>query len=259
MRRPLRLLSYNVRYATLDTGRLAWAERRDAVASTVRFHRPDAVAVQECWLGQLDDLRERLPAYDWVAHPDDNGEHTPVGYRPDRLDLRDSGAVTLHPEGERNVPGWDAAAPRQATHATLADRETGTGFTLFSVHLDHAGERAREAGAALLREELPDGPVAVLGDLNCAPGDPPYRTFDADLVDAREAADHVHGPRETYVGFGGEGGGEDDDPEPARLDYAFLRGFDVEAYGVAADVDADWSHPSDHLPVVVDATPRDGQ
>ena len=45
----LRLLTYNVRYATLDTGENAWERRRDGVGSLVRFHDPDVVCLQEVW------------------------------------------------------------------------------------------------------------------------------------------------------------------------------------------------------------------
>jgi endonuclease/exonuclease/phosphatase family metal-dependent hydrolase len=254
---PLRVLTYNVRYANLDTGWVEWPERRDAVASTIRHHRPDAVAVQECWMEQLPDLRTRLPEYEWVAHPDDNGEHTPIAYRPERLTVERSGAYGLAPEGERGVPAWDAAAPRQATHATFTDRETGVPFTLTSVHLDHRGERAREEGARLVHERVPDGHVVVAGDCNCGPTDPPYAVLAGDLTDAREAAPYTHGPAETYVGFDGDGTGEEGDPERRRLDYVFVRGFEVAGYAVAADVNGAWRHPSDHLPVVADLRPAE--
>lgn len=248
---PLRVCSYNIRYAGLDEGRVAWPKRRDGVAGALRLYRPDAVALQECWLEQLPDLRARLPAYEWVAHPDRNGEHTPIGYRPDRLEHVDSGAFGLAPGGERAVPAWDADIPRQVTHARLRDRESGEPFTLFSVHLDHRGERARTEGAKLLRERLPDGRVLLAGDYNCSTADPPYRTLTAVLDDARAEATHVLGPEETYVGFDGAGFGEDE-PTARRLDYVLLRGFEVDAYAVGPAVDDDWHYPSDHLPVVVD-------
>ncbi len=248
----LRVLTYNVRYANLDSGWVDWPERRDAVAATIRHHRPDVVAVQECWMGQLSDLRERLPGYDWVAHSDGNGEHTPIAYRPERVAVERSGVYGLAPGGEIGVPAWDAAAPRQATHATFVDRETGISFSLTSVHLDHEGERARAEGARLVRERQPSGPAVVAGDLNCAPEDPPYELLHRALTDAREAVTDAHGPRETYVGFGGDGTGEDGEPEPRRLDYVFVRGLEVVGYAACADVDADWRYPSDHLPVVVD-------
>jgi endonuclease/exonuclease/phosphatase family metal-dependent hydrolase len=248
---PLRVLSYNIRYAGLDTGRADWSERREAVAGVLRHHRPDLVTLQECWLEQLPDLRERL-SLSWVAHPDGNGEHTPIGYRPDRIEVLDEGAFGLAPDGERGVPAWDATYPRQVTHATVRDRATDRTFSLASVHLDHQGARAREKGAAMVLDRLPEGSAVVAGDCNCRPDEEPYRRLTAGLDDAHERATHVHGPAETYVGFGGDGTGETDTPERRRLDYVFVRGFEVTAQTTATDVGPDWHHPSDHLPVVVD-------
>jgi len=237
----LRLGTYNVRYSGLDEGALAWEQRREGVAAALREHRPDAVALQECWMGQLDDLRERLPGYDWVAHPDDVGAHTPIGYRPERLTVADTTAFGLAPGGQRGVLGWDAALPRTVTGATLLDDRTDRRLTLLSVHLDHRGERARLEGARLALERLPDGPAAVAGDCNCEPGSDPYRALTAELDDARPAAARRVGPEATYAGFG-------DDADRRRIDYLFVRGVEVAVYRT---VDAD-PPPSDHRLVLAD-------
>lgn len=249
-----RVVTYNVRYAGLDDGALAWDARRDAVAATVRALDPDAVALQECWLGQLDDLRERLAGYGWAAEPDAAGEHTPVGYRTDRLDLEAVEVFGVASGGERGVLAWDAAVPRTVTRATLRVPGVGEAVSVLSVHLDHRGSRARSEGARLVVDRLPAGPVVVAGDYNCEPGSEPYRVLAAELDDAAAVAAERSGPEATYVGFGGAAAGESDAPEPGRIDHVFVRGFDVAAYRVVAPDDP----PSDHLPVVVDLVPRPG-
>lgn len=259
----VRVATYNVRYSGLDDGSLAWEARRDAVAATVRELSPDAVALQECWMGQLGDLRERLPDYGWAAAPDDVGAHTPVGYRTDRVDCDAVDAFGVAPGGERGVLAWDAAVPRTVTRATLRVPGVERAVPVFSVHLDHRGERARLEGARLVRDRLPDGPVVVAGDCNCEPGSEPYRVLAAELDDSRAVAAGRSGPEATYVGFGGRGTGEPGAPEAKRIDYVFVRGFDVAAYRVVAPDDVGVSlgddatlPPSDHLPVVVDLVPR---
>lgn len=259
---PLRLASYNLRYAGLDAGSLAWERRRDRIASIVESLAPDVLALQECWLDQLDDLRGRLPAYDWLTAPDASGEHTPIGYRPDRLTAVSSGGFGLAPGGERGVVGWDAELPRTATHATFRDARADHGspadrrFTCCSVHLDHRGERARVEGARLVRDRLPDGPAVVAGDCNAEPGSEPYRVFTtAGLTDARAVAETREGPDATYVGFDGRGGGEAEPPDPRRIDYAFVRGFDVARYRVVADESPPERRASDHRAVCVDLRP----
>jgi endonuclease/exonuclease/phosphatase family metal-dependent hydrolase len=252
---PLRVATYNVRYANLDEGELVWERRRDGVGATLRGADPDVVALQECWMTQVEDLAGRLPGYGWVAHPDDNGEHTPIAYREDRLEVVDSGAFGVAPGGERGLPAWDANVPRTVTHATLRERASSREFALFSVHLDHQGERARTEGARLVLDRLPAGPAVVAGDYNCEPGSTPYGILAGDLDDAFEAAATRVGPAETYVGFGGVGTGEETPPAPKRIDYAFVRGFEVAAYRTLAH-DGDGHPPSDHRPVVVDLVPE---
>ncbi|WP_255196880.1 endonuclease/exonuclease/phosphatase family protein [Halorarius litoreus] len=249
----LRVATYNIRYANLDTGPRAWAERRDGVAAAIALHRPDLIAVQECWLDQLPDLRERLPEYAWVAHVAGNGEHTPIGFRSSRLDLLDEGQVGLSPSGDVGSVGWDAALARFCTWARFRDRRTGTEFDCQNVHFDHEGQVARRESARQVRDRTDNGPTLVLGDLNAPPASGPYRLLARDLDDARRAAAQRFGPGGTFVGFGGEGfdeaGPRDDQP---RLDYVFVSGFAVDRYAVSTLADATGRYPSDHLPVVVD-------
>lgn len=274
----LRVASYNVRYAGLDVGQRAWERRRDAVADAVALYRPDVVGIQECWLDQLPDLRARLPEYDWVAHVAERGEHTPVGYRPERLEVIESGQVGLSPSREPGSVGWDARIPRLCTWATFRDRERGVAFDCRNVHFDHRGALARRESARQIAADVGSGPTLVLGDLNARPLSGPYRLLTRDLSDARAAADRVFGPGGTYVGFSdeGPGGGEnprgpgeqahDDGGEPAgphvavagteRLDHVLVDEFAVDRYAVGAAVAGDGRYPSDHLPVVVDLRPR---
>jgi len=256
---PLRVMTYNVRYATLDDGPRAWANRRDAVAATVRLHRPDVLCLQEVWQDQLPDLRERLPGYEWATERQQTGEHTPVGYRPERLTAETVEPFALAPDpADIGATGWDASVPRVATEVRFRDQETDDTFDLVNVHFDHAGALARRESARLVRERLDAAPALLVGDLNARPASGPYRSLvetPGPFTDARQAADTRFGPGETYVGFDGEGVEEGTDRDPTRdkrIDYVLVRSFDVALYATAADVDATWRHPSDHLPVVVD-------
>lgn len=134
------------------------------------------MALQEVWLKQLPDLRDRLE-YAWVAHPDASGPHTPLAYKPTRFTVVDEGTFGLAPGGERGVIGWDAHFQRLVTHATFRDRQTDRNFILFSVHLDHEGATARRESAHLLTDRLPEGPCVVAGDYDCDVGSNPYRRF----------------------------------------------------------------------------------
>jgi endonuclease/exonuclease/phosphatase family metal-dependent hydrolase len=274
----IRVLSYNVYYAGIEsTPEWSWDRRRESVASTLRFHRPDVVALQEVWQDQLPDLRERLDGYDWYGERAAGGEHTPVGYRRDRFEREGAGVFALSetPE-ELGSVDWGGRYPRFATHVRLTDRVTGTTLLVVSTHLDHESEDARGAAARLLVdwltgaedttlngvvEEGPTTPieavdaVALAGDFNCTPGSDPYDhlTSAAPLADARTvAASQHHGPAVTYAGTAPD----DPDQVPKRIDHVFVTPtVDVVRTGVCADTDADGQHPSDHLPVVADFTP----
>ncbi|WP_436929964.1 endonuclease/exonuclease/phosphatase family protein [Halosimplex halobium] len=269
----VRVLTYNVRRDVADDGQFDWAGRRDAVAGTVRFHRPDAVGLQEPLGHQYSDLREALPGFEWVGDSreagEGEGEFCPVGYRPERFERLDAGTFWLSPTpDEPGSVGWDAAYPRIATWARLRDRDRGDTLLYCNTHLDHEGERARAEGARVLRERVGelragDEPAVVGGDFNCVAGDDPYRVLadgnggdsgegredganEPALVDAREASPHPpHGPDTTRTDF------ETLLPDRA-IDHVFVAGAAVDGFGVAADVVGDGWYPSDHLPVVVD-------
>src|SRR4051794_32523771 len=60
---PLRVMTFNLRYDNPADGANAWPNRKDWVASLIRFHGVDAVGVQEALLRQLVDLDARLPGW----------------------------------------------------------------------------------------------------------------------------------------------------------------------------------------------------
>jgi endonuclease/exonuclease/phosphatase family metal-dependent hydrolase len=256
---PLRVLSFNVRYDTPADGARAWCHRRDLVAGLVRFHRPDVVGLQEVLAGQLADLRERLPGYEWagVGREDGHevGEHVPIGVRTDRVGLGPTTTQWLSETPE--VPGSrdpDAAHPRIVTWGTVTDRRTGREATVFNTHLDHEGAAARERGARRVRERVAavaDGsPVVVTGDLNATPGSPPLAVLTGSdgpgdpLADALEAAEYHHGPTATFEQFDG--------PPDRRIDYVLVGGgVSVAGHATLTDRD-DEGVPSDHRPVAAD-------
>jgi endonuclease/exonuclease/phosphatase family metal-dependent hydrolase len=290
----IRLLSYNVRYSTLDSGDDVWAERRDGVASVIRFHAPDVVCLQEVWEDQLSDLRDRLPAYAWVHADTASGEHTPIGYRPDRVTVRDSDAFSLsETPGDLHAMDWDTTVPRVTTTAGLdaaatdraADRREvaerassegqkvprtvrtaaegrreqtaeprGRAVRVVNTHLDHESERARRRGAALLADRFGDRDGVTV-----LAGD-----FNCGTADA---------PYRTLTDDGGFRPARelaDDTHGPLttfndfeapqsgeRLDHVLVDGVAVDRFGVLADLDDRGRYPSDHFAVLADLTLAD--
>ncbi|MEF8807195.1 endonuclease/exonuclease/phosphatase family protein [Natronomonas sp.] len=244
------VLSYNVRYAEVDTGEDVWAKRRDGVASVISFHDPDVVCLQEVWLDQLDDLRERLPGYEWVAHEVHNGEHTPIGYRPERFVVADEAVLSLSETPDQpDAIGWDASIPRVTTTAVLEERDTGEAVRVVSTHFDHEYPTARRESARLLADRFAEGPLPTLlaGDFNATPDDEPYRIVsEAGLRDAREVAADPHGPETTFNDFEGAQPGK-------RIDHVFVsESVEIERFGVRTDLDSRGLYPSDHFALFVE-------
>ncbi|MFB6308708.1 MAG: endonuclease/exonuclease/phosphatase family protein [Haloarculaceae archaeon] len=258
----LRVMSFNVRTNMLADGSDAWPHRRHLVASTIRFHAPDVVGVQEADPFQLRELEAMLPEYEWVGDPrqdgDQRGEHVPVGYRIDGLALVETDTFWLsETPAEAGSVGWDGSHPRVATWARLRDRASGREFVHLNTHLDHEGERARREGAALLVERLGavvDGePAVVTGDFNCTADERPYEIVAGSrladgrrLRDTREtASEGHHGPTTTRTDF------HDLVPDET-IDHVFATD-DLQVRRHAACTDrGDERYPSDHLPLVVD-------
>lgn len=221
----LRAMTFNLRVATPHDGPDEWKYRRDAVGAMLNDLRPDVMGFQEATPPQIDDLVARVGrAYAWAGggrNRDGGGEFCPIFYRTDRFECLSTETFWL---GERNeaAPGWDASFPRIATWVRLRDRTTSRRWLVLNTHLDHEGHRAREKGAQLIAQRLPDlrqgAPAVVMGDFNCGPDSPAHRAMlDAGLHDTRTTAVNGHrGPTETFTGF-------HRNPSPHRLiDFIFV-------------------------------------
>lgn len=254
---PLRVMTYNIRYNNPGDGPSAWPYRKDQLASLIRFVDADVVGLQEALRGQVDDLERLLPEYAWtgVGRDDgaDAGEFTPVFYRRDRIEIRDTGTMWLSetPEvvGSR---GWDAALPRIATWVT-ASRRGGEEFLFFNTHFDHIGAEARSNSASLLADTvaaLSEGRMTiVLGDFNSTPDTEPYQILVRTLNDARVVAVDRFGPAETFFGFLVA------DTAGVSIDHIFIdEGTSVDRTAVLSEQHRG-RYLSDHLPVVADVRP----
>jgi endonuclease/exonuclease/phosphatase family metal-dependent hydrolase len=254
-----RLMTYNLRVAAEREEEPSWAARRDAVASMIRFHASDVVGVQEALPRMLDDLDERLDAYDWVGTGRDDGddEHCALLYRPDRIQLARHDTFWLSETPD--VPGsksWGASYPRIVTWAAVPLPDRDAPLYVFNAHFDHDSARARRESARVLRMQVDaiagGAPTVVLGDLNATPDSTPYRRLTREgeghaFRDAlHESALPHHGPAETFNGFEG-------DVQPdGRIDYVFVRGpLRVLRHGTLTDR---WGghYPSDHCPVLAE-------
>lgn len=259
----LNVMTFNIRMPNPGDGFHYWPNRKDMVASMIRFYEADLVGVQEAFRSQLDDMSSRLPGYAWTGvcrtdgtqQPDPDNEFSAIFYRTDRLELLEGKTFWLseHPEraGEK---GWDAALPRIVTWAKFRDKANGQVFFHFNTHFDHQGQTAREESARLLLRKVAeiagDAPVLITGDFNARPTDAPMRilTDPNDPIHLKDGF-HItqmphHGPDGTWTNaflFPGMPG--------QRIDYILVKNrVQVLKHAILSD---SWSGrlPSDHLPV----------
>jgi endonuclease/exonuclease/phosphatase family metal-dependent hydrolase len=261
----LRVLSFNIRYNNPKDGPNAWPQRKEMVASMLRFHNLDLIGLQEARKEQVDDLAQRLPQFAYLGVGRDDGheagEYVLILYRPDRFELLDQATFWLSEMPDQPGKGWDAHNPRIATWAKFRDKQTGQSFFHFNTHFDNWGEHARAESAHLLlsRIEAIAGPtpVVVTGDFNCTEDSYPYRLLigagsserentPPPLQDARYQSHYPHhGPTQTT---------NDDFAGTLRdkIDYIFIKNqVQVHQHGILPD-HWDGRYPSDHLPVLAE-------
>ncbi len=216
----VRVMSYNVRYATAPDGDNHWDKRKALLAETVKAFDPDLLGTQETLAVQRDYLAEKLPRHVafGVGRDDgkEKGEMMAVYWRKDRFEKLDAGHFWLSDSPERpGVKGWDAAHPRMVTWVKLKDLKQPDAKPVLwmNTHLDNKGKKARVEGAKVIREcleKLGTGcSLVVTGDFNAAEGSEPYQAVfgklgerESPLVDAFRVAHPKKGDNEgTASGF----------------------------------------------------------
>jgi endonuclease/exonuclease/phosphatase family metal-dependent hydrolase len=259
---PVRVMSFNVRYATALDGDNHWDKRKQFLAETVLAFDPDLLGTQETQAGQRDFLAEKLTGYEaFGAGRDDgkdHGEMAALFFRKGRFEKTAGGHFWLSDTPDTpGSKGWDAALPRIATWVKLKDRTDPKGqpVLFLNTHLDHMGRKARAASAALVRKklvELGDGcRVIVTGDFNAGEGSDPYTALFGDtdgkpapVIDSFRAAYPTRGKAEgTFNGFKADAVTGD------RIDWiGCSRDWDVRLAGIDRTTQ-DGRTPSDHFPV----------
>ncbi|SIO40045.1 Metal-dependent hydrolase, endonuclease/exonuclease/phosphatase family [Singulisphaera sp. GP187] len=191
----VRVMSYNIRYATASDGKNVWDNRKDFLAETIKEFNPDLLGTQETLARQRDDLAARLDGYEVLAAGRDDGrkkgEMMALFYRKDRFEKLGGGHFWLSETPEiAGSKGWDSSLPRMVTWVKLRDRTNPAAppIAFFNTHFDHRGPKARLESARLLRKkigELGEGcRIVVTGDFNSGEGSGPYKA----LFEAAEPA-----------------------------------------------------------------------
>lgn len=206
----LTIMTFNLRWENPADGRNVWKNRRDLAAAVIDENGVDIAGVQEALIGQLNDLKQRLPGFESVGVGRDDGvqagEFSAILFNSRKLEVEKSGTFWLseHPD-EPGSMSWDTACTRIATWGIFRDRKSGARLFVLNTHLDHQSELARANGANLIARmisSLSAGlPTVVTGDFNATADAAPVRTLLADgFHDARKLGNRPLTP--TFNGFG---------------------------------------------------------
>lgn len=249
------VMSYNLRYATGDTGKNAWTNRRPLMCELIRTTSPDLIGTQEGLYEQLQDLVTDLPEYAWVgAGRDGNnkGEFMAIFYRKDRFDVLSTNHFWLSDTPDVVASStWGNSIRRMVTWLKLRDRRTGREFYHFNTHFDHQVQVAREKSAELVRARVKalntDLPVVLTGDFN-VPADNKVHALMVDdgfFSDTWSASAERHGE-----GLGTFNGFESVPKEDQRIDWILTHGKVTVDYEEINTFSRAGHFPSDHCPLI---------
>ncbi len=252
----LSLMTYNIRYATVNDGENQWEKRKGYLAEQIAFYGPDVFGIQEGLDHQIDFLKKSLSDYSYVGVGRDDGkkkgEYCAIFYHKEKLQLIIEDTFWLSPTPEKVSKGWDAALERICTYALFEENVSGKRFLVFNTHFDHIGEKARENSAELIVKKVTEinkdnVPVFILGDFNLNENSKAITYLSTVFNDSRSSSEaKPFGPHGTFTGF------EFHEPVKDRIDYIFSskENTSVKKYGVLTD-SKDGKYPSDHFPVIV--------
>ncbi len=248
------VLTYNIKYDNVNDSVNNWNDRKAAMIQLLQHYKPGVIGMQEVLYGQLSYLVGNMPNYSaiGVGREDgkEKGEYSPILFDTTQYKLLQSETFWLSTTPNEISIGWDAALERICTYGLFEDRQTTKQFWVFNTHFDHMGKMARKQSAELIISKINEIntnglPVVFMGDLNLTPDQKPIQFLQNQLTDAQLASvSKFYGPTGTFNGF---------DPDmilDRRIDYVFVKGFQVDGYIHIDDRMENNKHISDHLPVL---------
>ncbi|KAI9897056.1 hypothetical protein N3K66_008078 [Trichothecium roseum] len=265
----LRLMSYNIRYATseLEAQEKPWADRLPLMTAQLNHEtagRPGSLmCFQEALYQQAEDLRNGLGKNNWdyigVGRDDGAkaGEMSPIFYQPSAWELLDNKTYWLSETPDTpGSKGWDASLPRIVTVGKFEHIKTGSDFVFMCTHYDYKGQVAQVQSSDLivnLTSEWADGaaPVFLGGDLNATPDSEAYKILASKLNDVDNVIpkDRHYGYKNTYTGF------NEDPADDSVIDHLFVKdskSVEWVSFAVPNNRAGDGTFISDHRPLIVD-------
>ncbi|WP_312207665.1 endonuclease/exonuclease/phosphatase family protein [Epilithonimonas hominis] len=252
----LKVMTYNIRLSVDSDKENSWNNRKNETMALMSYYHPDYFGVQEAVPQQMTDIKTTLTDYDYVGVGRDDGknqgEYSAIFYDKNKLEVTKSGTFWLSETPEKPSKGWDAAYNRVCTYAFFKIKNTGKQFLAMNLHFDHVGDVARVNSAKLILEKIKELnpknlPLTLAGDFNLTDGSEPIKIISKSLTDSYYNSQKPHyGPKGTWQNF------DINTPSTERLDYVFVKGFDVLSNRTINDRRENLLYPSDHFPVLTE-------
>lgn len=256
---PFKILSCNIRFPVAEDAASgnAWVDRRDLCTAVIARQKPDIVCLQEAHQRAVDDLKDALPGFAsfGLANPGPTFEPAnPILFSEARFEFVSAGgywlSLTPHVAGSKS---WDSSGRRFTNWVHLRERAAGRELRVWSAHLDHRGQLAREQQVRLLVEGSQvlsaTFPQLLAGDFNADVANPAMAVITANgWIDTYAAACGPVDPGFTYHGFRGPefAVGGPKSGRRGKIDWIFCRGA---VRTLAAEIIRDGHNgrfPSDH-------------
>jgi len=252
----LKVMTYNIRLSLESDKENSWDNRKEEALALMNYYHPDYFGVQEAVPQQMTDIKTNLKDYDYVGVGRDDGknqgEYSAIFYDKTKLEVTKSGTFWLSETPEKPSKGWDAAYNRVCTYAFFKIKKTGKQFLAMNLHFDHVGDVARVNSAKLILEKIkelnPENlPLTLTGDFNLTDDSEPIKIISKSLDNAFYHSKKPHyGPVGTFTAF-------DVNTIPKeRIDYIFVKGFDVFSNRTINDRRENLLYPSDHFPILAE-------
>lgn len=252
----LKVMTYNIRLSVDSDKENSWNNRKQETMALMSYYHPDYFGVQEAIPQQMIDIKTNLKDYDFVGVGRDDGknqgEYSAIFYDKSKLDVLKSGTFWLSETPEKPSKGWDAAYNRVCTYAFFKIKKTGKQFLAMNLHFDHVGNVARVNSAKLILEKIKklnpkNVPLTLTGDFNLTDDSEPIKIISKSLDNVFYHSKKTHyGPKGTFTGF-------DINTIPQdRIDYIFVKGFEVLSNRTINDRRENLLYPSDHFPILAE-------
>ncbi|KFC19719.1 endonuclease/exonuclease/phosphatase family protein [Chryseobacterium sp. FH1] len=252
----LKVMTYNIRLSLESDKENAWDKRKDDALALMNYYHPDYFGVQEAVPQQMIDIKTNLKDYDYVGVGRDDGknqgEYSAIFYDKNKLEVLKSGTFWLSETPEKPSKGWDAAYNRVCTYAFFKIKKSGKKFLAMNLHFDHVGDVARVNSSKLILEKIKELnpqnlPLTLTGDFNLTEDTEPIKIISQSLDNVYYHSKKPHyGPKGTFTAF------DVNTITRERIDYIFVKGFEVQSNRTINDRRENLLYPSDHFPILAE-------